>query len=133
MAGPVSQNGQGGLRAELLELLEAVGGGRVEPEHALRRLAGLPFRDLGFARVDTHRELRQDAPEAVLAEGKEPERGRGDRARAPRGRRGQRARHARRRRGARRGAPGRARRSGAPPRPRGLGRAARCPSRAGTW
>ncbi len=31
-----------------------------------------PIRDLGFARVDTHRELRQDAPEAVLAEGKTP-------------------------------------------------------------
>ena len=32
-----------------------------------------PFRDLGFARVDTHRELRQGAPEAILAEGKTPE------------------------------------------------------------
>ena len=31
-----------------------------------------PFRDLGFARVDTHRELRQGAPEAILAEGKTP-------------------------------------------------------------
>ena len=32
-----------------------------------------PFRDLGFARVDTHREQRQGAPEAILAEGKTPE------------------------------------------------------------
>ena len=32
-----------------------------------------PFRDLGFARVDTHRELRQGAPEAILAEGKTPD------------------------------------------------------------
>ena len=31
------------------------------------------FRDLGFARVDTDRELRQGAPEAILAEGKTPE------------------------------------------------------------
>ena len=31
------------------------------------------FRDLGFARVDTHRELRQGAPEAILAEGKTPD------------------------------------------------------------
>jgi hypothetical protein len=32
-----------------------------------------PFRDLGFARVDTHREQRQGAPEAILAEGKTPD------------------------------------------------------------
>jgi NCAIR mutase (PurE)-related protein len=31
------------------------------------------FRDLGFARVDTDRERRQGAPEAILAEGKAPE------------------------------------------------------------
>ena len=67
-----SDNGSGGLRADVLALLEAVGDGRVEPAQALDRLAGLPFRDLGFARVDIHRELRQGAPEAVLAEGKEP-------------------------------------------------------------
>jgi len=60
----------GGLQAELLALLEAIGRGDVEPASALERLGDLPFRDLGFARVDTHRELRQGAPEAVLAEGK---------------------------------------------------------------
>lgn len=38
----------------------------------MEQLASLPFEDLGFARVDLHRELRQQAPEAVLAEGKEP-------------------------------------------------------------
>jgi NCAIR mutase (PurE)-related protein len=73
MARSGAQNGHGGLRAELLDLLEAVEGGAIAPERALERLAGLPFRDLGFARVDTHRELRQGAPEAVLAEGKAPE------------------------------------------------------------
>jgi pyridinium-3,5-biscarboxylic acid mononucleotide synthase len=35
--------------------------------------AGPGFRDLGFARVDTDRELRQGAPEAILAEGKTPD------------------------------------------------------------
>ena len=64
---------KGGLRAELLALLEAIGRGDVAPASALDRLGELPFRDLGFARVDTHRELRQGAPEAVLAEGKTPE------------------------------------------------------------
>lgn len=42
-------------------------------EEALETLSSLPYRDLGFARVDVHRELRQGAPEAVLAEGKTPE------------------------------------------------------------
>jgi NCAIR mutase (PurE)-related protein len=59
-------------RARLLALLEAVESGDLDPAAALEQLASLPFRDLGFARVDTHRELRQLAPEAVLAEGKTP-------------------------------------------------------------
>src|SRR5919108_5223008 len=63
----------GTLRAELEQLLEAVRQGEVDPPGALERFSALPFRDLGFARVDTHRELRQGAPEAVLAEGKTPE------------------------------------------------------------
>jgi NCAIR mutase (PurE)-related protein len=62
-----------GLREDLEELLESVRRGDVEPQSALRRLVELPFRDLGFARADVHRELRQGAPEAVLAEGKTPE------------------------------------------------------------
>jgi pyridinium-3,5-biscarboxylic acid mononucleotide synthase len=62
-----------GLRDDLEELLESVRRGDVEPRSALERLAQLPFRDLGFARADIHRELRQGAPEAVLAEGKTSE------------------------------------------------------------
>jgi NCAIR mutase (PurE)-related protein len=61
-----------GLRGDLLGLLESVRRGDVDPAAALERLAHLPFRDLGFARIDNHRELRQAAPEAVLAEGKSP-------------------------------------------------------------
>lgn len=60
------------LRSELAALLEDVRRGDVAPEDALDRFAELPYRDLGFARVDTHRELRQGAPEAVLGEGKTP-------------------------------------------------------------
>jgi NCAIR mutase (PurE)-related protein len=59
-----------GLRGDLEQLLEDVSAGRIDVAVALEQLASLPFRDLGFARVDTHRELRQGAPEAVLAEGK---------------------------------------------------------------
>jgi NCAIR mutase (PurE)-related protein len=59
-----------GLSGDIERLLEAVAAGQVDVSVALEQLAELPFRDLGFARVDTHRELRQGAPEAVLAEGK---------------------------------------------------------------
>lgn len=59
-----------GLRNELEALLGAVRAGEVAPAEALERLATLPFRNLDFARVDLHRELRQGAPEAVLAQGK---------------------------------------------------------------
>ncbi len=61
-----------GLAGEMLALLEAVAAGAVDPADGLERLGRLPFDDLGFARVDLHRELRQGAPEAVLAEGKVP-------------------------------------------------------------
>jgi len=61
-----------GLRGDLLSLLEDVRRGGVDPAAALDHLAHLPYRDLGFARIDNHRELRQGAPEAVLGEGKEP-------------------------------------------------------------
>lgn len=59
-----------GLRDEVEGLLERVRRGEVTPRDALAELGGLPFRDLGFARADLHRELRQGAPEAILAEGK---------------------------------------------------------------
>jgi NCAIR mutase (PurE)-related protein len=60
------------MRSEIETLLAAVERGEVVPAEALERLVDLPYRDLGFARVDTHRELRQGAPEAILAEGKTP-------------------------------------------------------------
>jgi NCAIR mutase (PurE)-related protein len=39
----------------------------------LQQLRGPGFTDLGFARVDTDREARQGAPEAIMAEGKTPD------------------------------------------------------------
>ena len=63
----------GGLRDDLRDLLEGVRNGTTSLDEALERLSELPFRDLGFARVDVHRELRQGAPEVVLAEGKTPD------------------------------------------------------------
>ncbi|MGH9184040.1 MAG: nickel pincer cofactor biosynthesis protein LarB [Acidimicrobiales bacterium] len=56
--------------AGLLDLIEGVRTGRVAPDEAVARLRRLPFADLGFARVDHHRALRQVMGEAVLAPGK---------------------------------------------------------------
>jgi hypothetical protein len=58
---------------QLRRLLEAVAAGERSPDDALRDLAVLPYSDLGFAKLDTHRELRNGQPEAVYAEGKRPD------------------------------------------------------------
>jgi NCAIR mutase (PurE)-related protein len=55
---------------DVQRLLEAVAAGEVAPRQALARLAELPYADLGFAKLDLHRELRLGLPEAVYAEGK---------------------------------------------------------------
>ncbi|HET7241225.1 MAG TPA: hypothetical protein VFI77_08695, partial [Gemmatimonadales bacterium] len=62
------------MRAEQLEdLLAEVAAGRLAPAAALDRLRHLPFEDLGFARIDHHRTLRQGHPEVVFCEGKTSE------------------------------------------------------------
>jgi NCAIR mutase (PurE)-related protein len=45
---------------------------RLASERVLQALRAAPFEDLGFARVDTHRELRQGFPEVILGLGKSP-------------------------------------------------------------
>ena len=57
----------------LRRLLDDVRSGALAPDEAMGRLRRLPFADLGFARVDHHRTLRQGLPEAVYAPGKTPE------------------------------------------------------------
>ena len=57
-------------RERVLELLEGVQRGEVEPRAALESLARLPFVDLPGARVDTHRALRHGLPEVIYAPGK---------------------------------------------------------------
>ena len=54
----------------LEQLLLEVKDGRQSVAQALQRLRTLPFEDLGFARVDHHRQLRQGFPEVIFAEGK---------------------------------------------------------------
>lgn len=55
------------------ELLERVERGDLPVEDALGELRSLPFRDLGFARLDTHRPLRTGEAEVVFGAGKTPE------------------------------------------------------------
>jgi NCAIR mutase (PurE)-related protein len=56
-----------------LQVLREVAAGALSPTDAADRLAVAPLADLGFARVDTHRHLRQGEAETVLADGKEPD------------------------------------------------------------
>ncbi|MBV8984426.1 MAG: 1-(5-phosphoribosyl)-5-amino-4-imidazole-carboxylate carboxylase, partial [Acidimicrobiia bacterium] len=57
----------------LRQLLDDVRAGAMTADEAVARLRRLPFADLGFARVDHHRALRQGLAEAVYAPGKTPE------------------------------------------------------------
>ncbi|HLY38517.1 MAG TPA: nickel pincer cofactor biosynthesis protein LarB [Candidatus Binatia bacterium] len=60
-------------RRRLLELLTAVQRGECALDEALERLRNLPYEDLGFAKLDHHRALRNGFPEVILGEGKMPE------------------------------------------------------------
>ena len=57
---------------ELLKILKSVESGTLSPERAVERLKNLPFEDLGFAKVDHHRALRQGYAEVVFGKGKTP-------------------------------------------------------------
>jgi pyridinium-3,5-biscarboxylic acid mononucleotide synthase len=58
------------FEARLRALLRDVAAGSVSEEAAAQALRDLPFADLGFARVDHHRELRQGVCEIVYGPGK---------------------------------------------------------------
>jgi hypothetical protein len=59
--------------SSLRTLIDQIAAGECTPDDAVRQLRRLPFADLGFARVDHHRDLRQGMPEAVYGPGKTPE------------------------------------------------------------
>ena len=56
----------------LVELLEKVRQCRVSVSDAVAQMRHLPFEDLGFAKIDHHRALRQGFPEVIMGQGKEP-------------------------------------------------------------
>ncbi len=57
----------------LADLLQRVKDGILPVQDALEKLRVLPYEDLGYARLDHHRALRQGFPEVVFAQGKTPE------------------------------------------------------------
>lgn len=58
---------------EIKELLRGVADGRISPEDAELKLKLIPFEDMGFAKPDLHRGLRQGVPEVIYGEGKSAE------------------------------------------------------------
>ena len=56
----------------LHDLFAEVRAKKLSPDEAVSRLRHLPFEDLGFAKVDHHRALRQGMPEVILGQGKTP-------------------------------------------------------------
>jgi pyridinium-3,5-biscarboxylic acid mononucleotide synthase len=56
----------------LHKLFDQVRKKQLSPDEAVERLRHLPFEDLGFAKVDHHRALRQGTPEVIFAQGKTP-------------------------------------------------------------
>jgi NCAIR mutase (PurE)-related protein len=52
------------------DLLDQVAAGRMSPVAAFKVLGELPFEDLGFAKIDSHRSVRRGVPEVIFGEGK---------------------------------------------------------------
>jgi pyridinium-3,5-biscarboxylic acid mononucleotide synthase len=57
---------------DLEKLLHEVHSGALSPAAATERLKHLPFEDIGFAKVDHHRALRQGYAEVIFGKGKTP-------------------------------------------------------------
>lgn len=55
---------------QLRELLEGFREGRISLEDTLAKIKGLPYEEMGFAKVDHHRALRNGFPEVIFGQGK---------------------------------------------------------------
>lgn len=60
-------------KKELQHLLTQVAEGTVKPQEALLQIKTEPYRDMGFAKLDTHRGIRQGMAEVIYGAGKTPE------------------------------------------------------------
>lgn len=61
------------MNNEIKRILEAVQSGGMSVEDALLKIKVEPFEDIGYAKVDLHRKIRQGAAEVIYGEGKTPE------------------------------------------------------------
>jgi NCAIR mutase (PurE)-related protein len=61
------------MKKRLEEVLKNVHARRLSPEKALQSLTDYPYQDLGFAKVDHHREVLKGYPEIVYGPGKTPD------------------------------------------------------------
>ena len=61
------------MKSEIKRILEAVRSGELSVDGALLKLKAEPFEDIGYAKVDLHRRVRQGAAEVVYGAGKTPE------------------------------------------------------------
>lgn len=61
------------MKTEIKDLLEGVRDGSLSVDEALLKLKAAPYEDLGFAKIDTHRAVRQGAAEVIYGAGKTPE------------------------------------------------------------
>lgn len=57
-------------KADIRKLLENIKNNELEVEAALGILEDLPYKELGFAKIDNHREIRVGYPEVIYCEGK---------------------------------------------------------------
>lgn len=55
---------------KLRDLLRDLRDGKISVDSVMGELKDLPFKDLGYAKLDNHRSLRRGAPEAIYCEGK---------------------------------------------------------------
>ena len=60
-------------QSELMNILDDVATGKVTKEEALLAIKEEPFKDMGFAKIDTHRGIRQGVPEVLYGAGKTKE------------------------------------------------------------
>ena len=61
------------MNNEIRTILEAVRSGSMTVDEAVLKIKTEPFEDIGFAKVDLHRKLRQGAAEVIYGAGKTPE------------------------------------------------------------
>lgn len=60
-------------KSDVQKLLEAVKNEEIGIDEAVAKMADLPYKDLGFAKIDNHRAIRVGYPEVIYCAGKTPE------------------------------------------------------------